>query len=262
MYRSIRLGLPVALLAAALLAAPAAFPATATLQVGAFTRASALSAKAAKALFQAPYGSQIRSEGFDGYATWNGSPGQTDLGATAVGSFTRIGDAGSGHSVVGDGARLQVRGDNDMAWGRYDTDLPIGGHWLDSNDNTGIEWTISGLGAFNALSFFVLDAADVGGRFAIRVGDTLFDVAGGDGRRENGNILFVRILLDGLVDQLSVQMMHDRTNDGFGIDGATVARVPPPAPVPLPAAAPLLGAGLGGLGLAALVGRRRHRRAA
>ena len=72
----------------------------------------------------------------------------------------------------------------------------------------------------------------------------------------------MRILLDGLVDHLSVQMMHDRTNDGFGIDGATVARVPPPAPVPLPAAAPLLGAGLGCLGLAALVGRRRHRRAA
>ena len=153
-----------------------------------------------------------------------------------------------------------MRDDSDMAWGRYDTDLPIDGHWLDSNDNTGIEWMISGIGKFNALSFFVLDAADTGGRFSVTIGDTIFDIAGQSGRTENGNILFVKILLDTLVDDLMVRLGHDRNNDGFGIDGATVARLP--AAIPLPAAAALLAGSLavfGGLGLA---GHRRRRRGA
>ena len=104
------------------------------------------------------------------------------------------------------------------------------------------EWQIGGVGKFNALSFFVLDAADVGGKFSIKVGDTLYsDLAGAGGRLKNGNIHFVRILLDEAVENLTVELMHDRSNDGFGIDGVTVAQV---APVPLPPAAALLLPGL------------------
>ncbi len=152
-------------------------------------------------------------------------------------------------------ARLQVRDDNAMIWGRYNANaLPpglVGGNWLDSNDNTGMEWKIGGLGTFNALAFFVIDAADVGGKFSIKVGDQVFsDLAGGK-RLANGNIHFVRILLDAAVSDLTVQLMHDRTNDGFGIDGAMIARV---APVPLPGAAGLL---LGGMALLAGLRRRR-----
>ena len=38
----------------------------------------------------------------------------------------------------------------------------IGGNWLDSNDTHGMRWDIAGLGKFNTLSFFLIDAADVG----------------------------------------------------------------------------------------------------
>ena len=220
------------ILAALLAAAPAAFSATVVprVEVETFSRDAAPSAKAAKATFQTPFaGGRLISEGFDGFATWDGAAaarGSTDLGGTAVGSFRAYGTAGSGRSKVGDGRKLQVRADSDMAWGRYDTDLPVDGHWLDSNDNTGIEWTISGLGRFDALSFFVLDAADVGGWFSMTIGDTVFDIAGQSGRTANGNILFVKVLLDTLVDTLTVRLGHDRANDGFGLDGATVARLP------------------------------------
>ena len=175
-------------------------------------------------------------------------------GATKVGRFSSFGGAGSGNSVVGDSSKLQIRGDNDMAWGRYSTSgSSLGGKWLDSNDNLGMKWTVSGVGKFDTLAFYVLDAADVGGKFSIKVGDTLYsNIAGAGGKLANGNIQLVKIMLSEAVSKLTVELMHDRTNDGFGIDGASVGL----APVPLPPAALLLGSGL--VGLVAL----RRRRAA
>ena len=155
--------------------------------------------------------------------------------------------------MVGNGSKLQVRGDNAHEMGplQHRRPWPLGGNWLDSNDNLGMKWEVDGVGKFNALGFFVLDAADVGGKFSIKVGNTLYsDLAGGT-RLANGNIHFVHILLSEAVDHLTVELMHDRTNDGFGIDGATVARV---APVPLPPAAALMLPGV-----LALFGLRRRR---
>ena len=116
-----------------------------------------------------------------------------------------------------------------------------------------MKWEISGVGKFDAVAFFVTDAADVGGKFSIKVGGKLHDIAGNGGLLANGNIHFVKILLDEAVDSLTVELMHDRANDGFGIDGAAVGRI---APVPLPPAVLLLGAGF-----AALAGLRRRRTA-
>ena len=164
--------------------------------------------------------------------------------------------------MVGNGKDLQVRNDNQMFWGRYNTEndppLPPGladGNWLDSNDNRGIRWTIDGLGAFNALAFFVIDPADVGGKFSIKVGQTLFSDLADGMRLKNGNVYFLRILLPEAVDRLNVRLSHDIHDDGFGVDGAILGQI---APVPLPPAAALL---LPALALLAGLRRRARRRA-
>lgn len=244
-------------MAVALFVGSTAGAATVRLEIDRFDRADLGAARTAQADFLAAHTiGNRRFEGFEGYAPWGIGAGSQNPKNTAVGDFSAFGRAGSGRSVVGDGAKLQVRHDNAMRWGRYNTDAtPPGleGNWLDSNDNLGMDWRIAGLGKFNVLAFFLIDAADVGGRFSIKVGDTLFsDIAAGK-RLANGNIHFVRLLFDAPVNALTVRLMHDRTNDGFGIDGVTVGRI---APVPLPPAAALM---LPALVLLAGAARRKGR---
>ena len=256
MLSRVRLSMGGLLVAAAVVVGPVASAATVDLQFDRFSRRNLAAAQDAQADFLADHAiSSLRAEGFEGFKAWNGKRGKANPQNTAVGSFTATGRHGSGHSVVSTGKKSQVRKDIDMRWGRYDAEAGDGTRkWLDSNDNTGIKWQIGGVGKFNVLSFFVTDAADVGGKFSIKVGDTLYsNLAGAGGTLKNGNIHFVRILLDEAVENLTVVLKHNRSNDGFGIDGVTVGRL---APVPLPPAAALL---LGGI--ATLAGLRRRRRA-
>lgn len=201
-------------------------------------------------------------EGFEGYKPWGKGTGTQDLTKTAVGSFTPFGTRGSGDAKVGSGTKLQVRSDNGMGWRRYNTTGTDGlkaGNWLDSNDNRGVKWQIKGVGAFDTIGFFISDAADVGGKFSIKVGDQTFgDLAHGK-RLKNGNLYFVQIALDDPVNKLTLKLMHDIANDGFGIDGIVVGRTPP-APVPLPPALALLATGL--LGAAGLRFRATRKGAA
>ena len=260
MFDRVRLFMGGAIVAAAFVSATTAGALTltqggVTLQIDRFDRPALAAAQAAKDDFLAAHRVRnFHAEGFEGYQAWNGAHGTSDPQNTAVGAFSAIGVHGTGGSVVNDGLSTEVRDDNGMRWGRYNTDSGLlGGQWLDSNDNQGMKWDISGVGSFNSVAFFVVDAADVGGRFTIKVGDTRFtDLASGQ-RLANGNIHFVRIALDAAVDQLTVKLKHHRSNDGFGIDGAMVADI---TPVPLPPAALLL---IGGL--AALGGLRRRRAA-
>jgi MYXO-CTERM domain-containing protein len=201
-------------------------------------------------------GNRIRGlETFEGHPAWNGASGTSNPRNTNVGSFTTLGGHGTGGAAVNGGRSLEVRGDNTMPWGRYNTDTTsnsLGGNWLDTNDTYGMKWEVAGLGRFDTLAFFLTDVADVGATFSIKVGDELFsDIAGSTGRIANGSIHLIRIALDRAVENLTVELIHDRLNDGFGIDGATVVEV---APVPVPPAAALLVTGL-----AAFAGLRRRR---
>ena len=200
--------------------------------------------------------SNLHTETFEDMPAWNGNSGTANPQNTKAGSFTSLGGHGTGRSAIDGGHSLEVRGDNTMAWGRYDLDGVASGKWLDSNDTTGMKWTLGGVGKFNALSFFLIDAADVGAKFSLKVGDTMYsNLLGAQGKERNGNIQLVTILLDSAVKNLTVELMHDRLGDGFGVDGATVARV---APVPVPPAAALLLTGLFAIGAL----RRRRRGAA
>ena len=255
MLSRVKLCLGAAVTAAALTMTTGAFPATVNMSVDRFQRSDVVAAVKAKADFLGD-ATVKGAENFGGYKAWDGKTGSTNPQSTKVGSFASMGAAGSGQSVIGDTSKLQVRADNDMAWGRYSTaGATSGNHWLDSNDNLGMKWDVSGLGKFDTLAFYVLDAADVGGKFSIKVGDTLYsNIAGTAGKLANGNIQLVKVMLSEAVTNLTVELMHDRTNDGFGVDGVSVGL----APVPLPPAVLLLGTGIVGL----VVLRRRRTAAA
>ena len=126
-------------------------------------------------------------ETFEDQKAWDGTSGTSNPQHTKVGSFTALTDLGrgSGLSVINGGTGAEVRSDNAMAWGRYNADGLgglVSGNWVDSNDNHGIRWDVDTGSKFNALAFFLIDAADVGGKFSIKVGDTLYStLLGGEG---------------------------------------------------------------------------------
>jgi hypothetical protein len=256
-------GVPVAAVLAAVLAAGlvAGAAGAATVNVFSYERGKLAQAQAAMADTLAGYTVSNRHvETFESFRPWGSGGGTQDLSRTAVGSFTPFGTTGTGDSVVGDGSRLQVRSDNRMRWGRYNTSntpaLPPGladGNWLDSNDNLGIRWRIEDLGGFNTLAFFVIDAADVGGSFSLKIGRQLFSDLNGGRRLANGNIHLVHVLLPRTRTGLTVRLMHDQSDDGFGIDGALLAQV---SPIPLPPAAALI---VPALALLAAAGRPKRR---
>ena len=262
MYRVMRMRLYGALTAAVVGIGAATAAGAATVEITSFGSGDAAIARSALQAFQnggdgwggAGMTVTARTESFEGYAAWNGASGARNPAATAVGSFASLGGVGHGGSSINGGTSLQVRNDASWPWGRQNVS-GVSNNWLDSNDTYGMKWTASGVEGFNALAFLLTDVADVGAKFSIRVGGELFEsVIGADARTGNGSIHLVRILLPSAVDLLQVELRNNRLNDGFGIDGATVAKI---APVPIPPAAALVVSGF-----ALLFGLGRRRRAA
>jgi hypothetical protein len=219
----------------------------ASLQIDAFGRNDLAGATAALEAFRAaPTAGNVlkssRTEDFESFSAWNGASGTRDP-VTTVGRFLSAGGTGHSGDTIDGGTALEVRNDNPLRSTRFDTSG--GSNWLDSNDTYGMTWEVGGLPKFNALAFLLTDVSDQGARFSLDIGGTLFESAIGDGTRlADGGIYLVRILLPETVSALSIAMLNDRLNDGFGIDQAMVARV---APIPAPPAALLILSGIAGL---------------
>jgi hypothetical protein len=215
-------------------------------------------------------GSVIKAtENFEGFtATPSTTAGGTDLGTggttnpvqTAVGTFSAL---PSSSTTCKDSCvlpkELQVRSavyPTNNLFGRYNTSAgPNDKNFLDSNDTGGIKLTIPGGtfgGAFDKISFMATDIDDVGSvAFQISVGGTqIASVLGSTmtGFQKNGTLNLFTFVFDSLITDVTITMSID-TNDGFGVDSFVISAVP------LPAAAWLLLAGLGGLGL---MSRRRR----
>ena len=215
------------MLAAALAVGSAAGAQAATVNLTSFDRAASRRRPAgAQGLPGRPEVSNLHVETFEGKPAWNGTSGTTQSAehqGRQLHQHQRLGH-GAGHSVINGGTGLEVRGDNDMAWGRYNADelAPgIGGNWLDSNDTHGMRWDIAGLGKFNALAFFLIDAADVGAQVLDQGRrHALLD----DPRRRRPHPRRQHPAGDHparqAVDSLTVELFNDRLNDGFGVDGA------------------------------------------
>jgi hypothetical protein len=221
-----------------------------SLEMNKYSRKHAANASAAMSSYLTSHNvSNLRTETFNSYDAWNGTSGTANPHNTNVGSFTAKGTAGSGRSVVNGGTKLQVRNDNSMRWGRYNANTPskniVGDNWLDSNDNQKMVWKVRSGEKFNTIGFQLTDIADAGGKFSLKVGNTVYSDLTNGKKLKNGTVHFVLISLDELVDNVKVVLRHDRSNDGFGVGTAMVANV---APVPLPPAAALLLAGIASIG--------------
>ena len=252
MLSRVKLCLGAAAVAAAVTMSAGAFAATVDLSFDRFERSGLAAARATRASYES--GLKLKGvETFNGYKAWDGTSG-TSQPAEHQGRQLHLLRRG-GQRPVGGRRRLEAAGarDDDMPWGRYGTapDLPLGGNWLDSNDNLGMRWEIAGSASStpspSSCSTPPTSAASSRSRSGTR--STRTSPAPPASSR-TATSSFVKIMLSEAVTNLTVELMHDRTNDGFGIDGAAVGL----APVPLPPAALLLGtASLGLVGF----GRRR-----
>ena len=197
------------------------------------------------------------TETFESFEAWDGagSTATNDPLATAVGAFASLGSHGTGSACVNGCSGLQVGNASSSGLGVSGrTNTTAGGvNWLDSNDVEGIGWSVdaSGIGGrFTDLAFLLTDVADVGATLDVQFAGGASASARILPRQPNGHINFVTARFGGLVSSATVNIRNTHgatTNDGFGIDDATVA-------VPVPGTVALFGAGL-----LALAGGARRR---
>ena len=174
----------------------------------------------------------------------------TSLNPTLVGDFSTLGDTGTGNTVVGDGTQLALKSTGSPVPGGRSNTTAGGAWWLDSNDTTGINWDVARAGGatFDRIAFSLSDAADVGATLTVSANGTTLESFV---NQQNATVDLVVIDFDSLIAGATIELRNNRTNDGFGIDDATVGAIP------IPAAGLMLLTALGGLGGVGALRRRR-----
>ena len=200
--------------------------------------------------------------------------------ATKVGAFKRDSGTlnGTGNDCEGKCLTPMVfnQSDGTSNTGRYDITGPDGKYYLDSNDVPEMVWDVGDSStdsstesqfsipeSSNALGFYLMDPADNGASFQISTynpdtasGNTsTFDIGKPeelkiDPDQPDGQLFYVSVIstTDPITNAaLLFENTDEETNDGFGIDNATVG-------VPAPGMLAMLGGGLMAIGL---VGRGR-----
>ncbi|MBA3325941.1 MAG: hypothetical protein H0T41_11990 [Rhodobacteraceae bacterium] len=164
--------------------------------------------------------------------------------------FVASGGPGSGGSVIGDPTDVSTKNTRSpRPYGRFD---PLGGFWVDSNDNPSVVWNLASEQPIKSVTFALTDAFDQ--KRSRDLGESFFNLTVDDAtwsidtRDENGTLNWIEVLFDEPTDSASL-LFETRLNDGWGVSQAKVA------PVPVPPALLLIGSGLALLGFA----RRRRK---
>ena len=152
MFTRVRLCLGTMLVACALSSAATA----ATVENFSFTsfgRSDLSAARSEMSSFLATHTvSNLRLETFEGYGAWNGQPARpTRRTPRSAASPPSAAPAPATRWSAPARSRRCARTTTCAGAATTPTAGALGGKWLDSNDNTGINWQIGGVGKFNAL---------------------------------------------------------------------------------------------------------------